>query len=214
MHMSVAVMSAIGSYALVSLVQIILDEVYALWCVAPVSQGGLAFSSRDVGTSLSFVGVMILVVQLALFPHFHSRHGLTTCYKVGFLVYGLTMLFLPHINSILLLTSSSAHSTLYLWLTLLLTITVRVIASSFVFTCCMIFVNNAGKEAGDLGIVNGVSQCTVSFVRTLGPVLGGSLWSWSLLGSWGYPWDFHFVFYVLAVLCFGGFCHGHFVLKS
>jgi hypothetical protein len=51
-----------------------------------------------------------------------------------------------------------------------------------------------------LGTVNGVGQTSVSFVRAIGPALGGSLWSFSLTSGFGFPFNYYFVFIFMSFL--------------
>jgi hypothetical protein len=63
----------------------------------------------------------------------------------------------------------------------------------------MIMVNNSATHE-TLGIVNGIGQASASLVRGIGPALGGWLWQVSLKSGFGFPFDYHFVFVMLAVL--------------
>jgi hypothetical protein len=72
-------------------------------------------------------------------------------------------------------------------------------------------VSNAGKKTQALGVVNGINQCFASSVRTIGPALGGTVWSWSLLHHLPFPFDFHLVFNLLWFFSMLGFLYTFYV---
>lgn len=57
----------IVAYTLLALGEMILGEVYALWVVMKPSEGGLLFSSSDIGFSLAFCGIIDVTFQWTCF---------------------------------------------------------------------------------------------------------------------------------------------------
>ena len=55
---------------------------------------------------------------------------------------------------------------------------ITAITATNAFTSCLILVNASAPRAA-LGAVNGTGQSLASFVRALGPALGGLSWGWS-----------------------------------
>lgn len=56
-----------------------------------------------------------------------------------------------------------------------------------------------------LGTVNGLGQTSASFVRAVGPALGGTLWSWSLTNNASFPFNNWFIFFVMSGLTLIGY---------
>jgi hypothetical protein len=72
-------------------------------------------------------------------------------------------------------------------------------------------VSHISKETGYVGLVNGVAQCLACSARAVGPALGGTLWSWSLLNGLPFPLDYHFIFLFLASLSVLAFLQARFI---
>jgi hypothetical protein len=51
-----------------------------------------------------------------------------------------------------------------------------------------------------MGTVNGYGQSLVAMLRLFGPFSGSSLLSWSLTNNLGFPFDYHFMFFVVSSL--------------
>ena len=68
----------------------------------------------------------------------------------------------------------------------------RSASAIFAFTSVMVMVNLAAPKA-HIGAVNGVGQALASFVRGIGPALGGTLWSLSISSGWAGSEFFVFV---------------------
>ncbi|KAI9143086.1 major facilitator superfamily domain-containing protein [Paraphysoderma sedebokerense] len=90
----------ITGYALIALHGIIFDEVYTLYCVTPLSFGGLGFSSTDIGISLAAMGVIELGTQLLIYPKLTRRMSLLSIYKIAVIIFPVVYLFFPIISSI------------------------------------------------------------------------------------------------------------------
>ena len=64
----------VSFYSVIAIVDIIHNEVFPLWCVAPVASGGLALDSTSVGWLLCASGGMLLLYQVrSLTPCTHQR---------------------------------------------------------------------------------------------------------------------------------------------
>jgi len=44
----------------------------------------------------------------------------------------------------------------------------------------------------------------VSIMRMIGPTLAGSVWTFSMNNSFGYPLDEHLIFIIIFLLCLAG----------
>ncbi|TPX37689.1 hypothetical protein SmJEL517_g00556 [Synchytrium microbalum] len=188
----------IFAYSMLSFQNIMLDEVFSLWTVTPPRDGGLGFTSTDIGFSLSIMGVVTLICQLGLYPSLSRRFGAATLYRIAMPCYIFVFLAYPLVSTYVS-TGEGGSRDGFVWPVLLLVMTCRTFLNVCAFTSIMIMINNAAP-LGKLGIVNGISQTSAAFVRSVGPCLGGSLWAWSLTNSQAFPLNHWFVFFFLMVM--------------
>jgi hypothetical protein len=194
------VISAILPYNVLCFLQVIFDEVIALWAVITPQDGGLSFTSTEIGWSLSYMGILNLFVQVLFFPPIQARYGNVACYRWGMMGWVLTFICLPNVSHFAREAQAGRTTHFWVWFWLLAVFTIRVISAVFAFTSAMLFVSTAGRRLKALGLLNGVGQCGAGLARAIGPALGGTLWSWSLLNGLPNPFDYHFVFYMLVIL--------------
>ena len=205
------VLSAIGAYASWCLVTIMYEEVYALYIAEPLAKGGLAFTSLEIGTILSLSGIIQVVSQLIAFPLFEKRFGLLGTFRIASLLLSLFSFLLPFTTDFAFFlgagqslpfsyTPSQKTSVSVL---LLLLLAGKTVATVIGYIPVIIFVNDSAPNPQSLGTVHGTGQVFASLVRSIGPTLGGFLWSWSLQPSHSAPFDFHFTFFFTSGLCLG-----------
>ncbi|CAG8737494.1 8021_t:CDS:2, partial [Ambispora leptoticha] len=202
--------SPLISYAMIAF-SIIFDEVYTIFAVTPVSDGGLGYRSQDLALSLSIMGVMTLFCQYVIFPTLSRKVDPARLFQITWFLYIPLYIVFPLINT--LKQSLNCYFELergifvchdkgnltnerIAWYLLLVTLAIRYFMNVIVFTCVTILVTNS-VSPDVLGTVNGIGQTSASLARAVGPALGGMLWSWSLNNKLGFPFDRHFVFIVM-----------------
>jgi hypothetical protein len=136
--------------------------------------GGLNFSPSSLGISLSILGTVGLLLQLALYPWANGRFGLMRCFRLSLFLFPLAYFLAPYL---VLLPSSAASplqaSGVWLWLGISLILTLQVSARTFALPASIILVNNASPHPSVLGTIHGVGQSVSAGFRTLGPVASG-----------------------------------------
>jgi hypothetical protein len=136
--------------------------------------GGLSFSPASLGMSLSILGTVGLLLQLALYPWANARLGLVRCFRLSLFLFPLAYFLAPYLA---LLPSSAVSplpaSGLWLWLGISLILTLQVSARTFALPASIILVNNASPHPSVLGTIHGVGQSVSAGFRTLGPVVSG-----------------------------------------
>ncbi|KAJ3223538.1 hypothetical protein HDU81_009132 [Chytriomyces hyalinus] len=190
---------AIGAYAMFSFQNIILEEVFSLWVVSPPEDGGLGYTPTDVGICLSILGFVALYFQLVLYPSMSRSISPVTLFQTGSVLCIVPYLMYPFISGIL--APSLQNSTL-IWFIVMTNLAMRQFCNVLCFTSIFIIINNSATD-GNLGIVNGVAQTSAAFVRSIGPVLGGIMWAWSITNGMAFPFNYWFVFVLLAVWAVG-----------
>jgi hypothetical protein len=133
--------SCILPYTLVCFVQVIFDEVYSLWAVTKPADGGLDFKPKDIGLSLSFLGLAALAIQLLVYHRIQGKYGSLLCYRWAIFSYGLVFLLLPNLSWISVRVDAGELSRTWIWVTLLAVLFVRINAGVFAFTSGMLFVS-------------------------------------------------------------------------
>jgi hypothetical protein len=88
----------IGFYGMVALNDIVNNEIFPLWCVAPVASGGLELDSGTLGWLLSVSGLALLVFQLAVFPPISRRVSLTRLCLLSTALSGPLYALLPFVT--------------------------------------------------------------------------------------------------------------------
>ncbi|CAH1762330.1 3451_t:CDS:2 [Entrophospora sp. SA101] len=157
------------------------DEVYSLYAVAEVKDGGLGYLSIKLAQSLALMGIVQLVVQFLIYPWLRTKVDLIKLYRIY-----------------------DDDGEEIAWIILLIVLTIRLFICVISFTSIMIMVNNSASHE-ILGTVNGIGQASAAFVRTIGPASSGSLWSWSLTNNLDFPFNNYFVFIVMSLTSLIGF---------
>ncbi|KAJ3411113.1 hypothetical protein HDV05_002722 [Chytridiales sp. JEL 0842] len=191
-----AVVRSILGYGLLAFQCIIFDETFSLWSVTPSYNGGLGFSSSDIGIVLSLMGCVTLFMQLFVYPQISRILNPLQIYRMGVMMYVFVFPLFPFISTI---PGDDPEGRRWIWPALIANMAARQVANVLSFTSVMIMINNSA-EKGQLGIVNGIGQTSAAFVRSIGPALGGIMWAWSLTNGRPFPFNYWFVFVVLLVL--------------
>ena len=92
------VLMSILCYATWCLITIIYEEVYALFVAEPLSHGGLAFNSFEIGLALSLTGFVQVFVQLFIFPYLERTIGIVRVFRWAAILMAIFSLLLPFIS--------------------------------------------------------------------------------------------------------------------
>ncbi|KAJ3131443.1 hypothetical protein HK100_006347 [Physocladia obscura] len=168
---------AIIAYSLLAFQNIILDEVFSLWIVTPTRDGGLGYDSAQVGVVLSIIGTLALYLQLVVYPYLSWHYSPLTLFRTGAILYIIPYATYPVLSGII--NPAFENKTIF--------------CNVLTYTSIFILINNTATGE-NLGLVNGVAQTSASFVRSIGPALGGILWAWSITNGLGFPFNHYFVF--------------------
>lgn len=166
------VLVVIAAYVGVSLIFILYDEVFPIFCAAPVEKGGLSFTSQDIGLLIGVGGLACFPFSMLFYPYIVRKKGEAWAAQMGFLMSSLMFLGPPT-------GSLMVEKPKLLWTYLLLLSFFRNAAASMTFTAIITIMNQVAPE-GKLGELNGIGQGLGSIVRTIGPASGGLLWAASM----------------------------------
>ena len=176
------VILATGSYGMLAMSYILLDETIPLFLKLSREEGGFEFTSSQIGLLLSLCGAAMLLFSSFVMPIIASKSK-KWLYEVG-IIGGIPCVFLwpclAVVNKIFLIHFNNHHLYLMtLWPLLLLTAIAKNVFASCSFTAVMIQVNHSVYE-DYLGAVNGLGQSLAALARAIGPAFGGFLWSVSI----------------------------------
>eukprot|EP00762_Andalucia_godoyi_P000614 ANDGO_05294.mRNA.1 Protein ZINC INDUCED FACILITATOR-LIKE 1 len=192
------VLRSVFVYMLMSFVYIISDELTPLFMVRAVDQGGLAFGSLELGIQQAFSGAGLVCYQLFAYAKLANRFGRLFMLRLG--LFGA----IPYFFLLPFLALFAAYR-IPLWCVIILMMSTRPIFSNSSFTSIFILINNTCLPEYT-GEVNGIAQAAASFARSIGPLIGGSLFAWSINSGLPFPFDIHFPFFLISILIFVDGC--------
>ncbi|KAJ2295360.1 hypothetical protein IWW55_005476 [Coemansia sp. RSA 2706] len=192
---------------------------YPMFAASPTRDGGLGFSTRGIGISLAITSIVVPYIQLVVYPAMVRKYTTLKCCQTGLKVLIPVFFAIPflsvlaaHIERIL---SESQFATLpvpntwlshagleygALWALLLTLLLMRTIGDIMAFTSINLIVSNVAPSAATLGTINGIQQMATSWMRIIGPIGAGALWTWSVKHKLFYPFNSHLVWVILALL--------------
>ncbi|KAJ3224938.1 hypothetical protein HDU78_010805, partial [Chytriomyces hyalinus] len=187
---------AITGYTMLAFQTIILDEVFNLWVVTPREDGGLGYSSADVGISLSLISFIALYFQLRTYPFLVRFRTPLSLFRIGLALYIPPYLMHPIISGII----APNCSTTFTYACLIINLAFLQFSNILCFTSIFIVINNSVSASNkqQLSTVTGITQTCAAFVRSIGPALGGVLWAWSITNGMASPFNYWFVFLAIA----------------
>jgi len=174
-------------YSLVAGCCIMFDEVLPLWCVAPESSGGLGFNTTENGVLLTIAGAALMFFQLFGLPWLSARVSHDRLFKQSTFVASGAYVLLP------MVANAPAAARWPLLLTLI--VLVRCVQGAS-FVAIFVMINNSVLP-GERGRVQGLAMAGAAAMRAICPVLGASLFAWSLTNKLSVPGlDVYFIFLI------------------
>ncbi|KAK3813641.1 MAG: major facilitator superfamily domain-containing protein [Linnemannia elongata] len=200
--------TTIVAYSMLALHSIVFEEVYALYAVTPVISHGLGWTAIQLSTSLACMGIVQLVMQFVVYPMLERRFSAVWLFRCAQLMYCGVYISFPLIRAFAVdesdtETGGQLASVRYL---VLATLVFKYLCSVFSYTSVMVMITNSSPPHL-LGTVNGIGQTSASFMRAFGPALGGIFWAWSLGNKLSFPFNYFFVFFLMATIAVLGFIH-------
>ena len=166
------VVVGIGTYALCAFMFILLDELFPLYASYPPELGGLGFDTKKIGYALSIGAVCTVPWLLFGYKPLVKKYGSVGSCAIGSAAFIFVATLTP-------LMSAFRTNPGLLWSYIALNGALRGVTASTIFSCTAVIVNNSAPP-GKLGFINSLGQFSASLLRTVGPSLGGLLWSISV----------------------------------
>ena len=185
-----------------TILNIVCQEVYVLWCQTDVAHGGLGWSTTEVGITMAIGGVILLLFQIFIYPLAVKQFGHWKLYSLSMLFH-VPMLFVTVFMGVASQAAADKWGEkagpILLWTLMCLHHLWRAAVTNFAFTSIMLMINNS-VSVDRLAVVNGIGQMCAAGSRAMGPALGGLMWQFSIKSGLSWPLNNHFVFVVLALL--------------
>ena len=163
------VVVGIGTYALCAFMFILLDELFPLYASYAPELGGLGFDTKKIGYALTIGAVCTIPWLLFGYKPLIQKYGSVGSCAIGSAAFVFVATLTP-------LMSVFRATPGLLWSYIALNGALRGVTASTIFSCTAVIVNNSAPP-GKLGFVNSLAQFSASLLRTVGPSLGGLLWS-------------------------------------
>ncbi|XP_031126663.1 protein ZINC INDUCED FACILITATOR-LIKE 1-like [Ipomoea triloba] len=162
-------MSSIIVYCIFQLHDIAYTEIFSLWAVSPKKNGGLEYTTSDVGEVLSVTGMGLLLFQLFLYPLAEKSMGTIMVSRIG------AVLSIPLLFSY---TYIALLSGLCLFIVLNCASLLKNVLSVSITTGLFLIQNKAVSQE-QRGAANGISMSAMSLFKAIGPAAGGAIFSWA-----------------------------------
>ena len=167
---------------------IIVEELWSVLLKAPARGSedpkvavGLGFDTDQVGVSLMIGGALLLPYQIAIFPKLADALGELAIMKW----FSLALMFMYAGFPMLAWLQEPG----WIWLGIVVMQSLKVGCYASVFTCVLMLYSHVCLGP-HLGYANGVSQSASSAIRMAAPLVGGWVWSGSLLvDTPGHQWS-------------------------
>ena len=145
----------------------------------------------SIGTALAILGVIGISLQLLLYPKLSWKLGNVKSLRLSLLLFPITYFLAPFLALVPSSQSPPGQATgVLVWVCIALVLLIQVTARTFALPASAIIVNNSSPHPSVLGTLHGIAQSVSSATRTVGPILGGYLYSVGLqkgivgLGWW------------------------------
>jgi MFS family permease len=202
------VFRSLTAYFMISLFSIIFDEILPLWLLTTADKGGLNCSSKAVGQILVFMSGPMMLFAFVGYPLIAKRLPTITCFYTGqtvAFICAFAISSVPTVIPIAAQTVSGSEGIRFSW-TLFTVIVIAAIVkmgTSLTFTSVSILINNTVQSA-QRGSVNGLAMTVGSTAKSVGPIVGSTMYAWSINnGLSTFPLNYCFSFVVLFVLGIG-----------
>jgi len=142
------------------------------------------------------LGVIIFLNQLFIVHRVVSKFGAIACYRASFVADIFLNIIFPEVIWLAVDDNASLWRKIIFWFVLILVLLLRQVSNGYSFLANFIVTNNSVSRK-NYGKLNGMAQSLVALSRMFSPVVGGSLFAWSLSVK-TFPIDHRLVFYVIS----------------
>lgn len=187
------VIGVMVSYFLTASISMTFDEVFPLWSMSSSHVGGLDYSIQQVGVIISISGILLILFTFIQSPITNAL-GPSWSFITGLWIVGPILLAITLFNG-----TQLPGLTVFTLLVTLIGVMKMGIGLSL---CGISLVINHLVDSTNRGSLNGLVVTIDSIAKMLGLAYGPVTYAYTIDSGLGFPFDFHFVFIVLALLTF------------
>jgi MFS family permease len=170
-------------------------EIYPLWAITSVGEGGLGWTPAQVGTTQLVGGGFLLASNLLLLPALRKRF--TSSLKLQRL--GIIAMAIPGFSLFPVVSSCCAGDYTATMLSLLPIWFLRISSVGIIYTMTFQFVNGMVDDRAILGAVTGAAQQAGNVARFIAPMASAMLVAFANQSSSPFPLDERLPFVVFGV---------------
>jgi len=189
-------------YGTVGFTVIIFEEVFPLWALLAPYEGGLSFSSQEIGIASSISAVFSAAFQMLVYPPIVKKTTILVTFSFSCALMALPFLVLPEMSRFVPTATTSITHNMFFWVALVFLIAVIRICTAGEFVSVVLMVNNSVSN-DKLGTLNGIGQSIIALFRALGPTIGAVILAWSSGLNENYFLSYRFIFVVMTLLTIG-----------
>lgn len=179
-------------YGLIAFVHMIIAEIFPLWLVIPVEDGGFGFNAHKIGLTIMVSGPVTIFTQLVVYPWLVKWLNVLTLLRIGLIGFTIVIGVTPSITAVKYPDDSISN--------VLMTMSYSLF-SVFIgwsYVCVFVLVNNSCL-AKERATVNALGQSCASLARLVGPYLGGNIFALTASGEMHWPINYSLCFYLVAI---------------
>ncbi|KAJ5070792.1 mfs general substrate transporter [Anaeramoeba ignava] len=181
-------------YGLFSFFCILFETVVPLFCFQSKSDSGLGFSPSNIAIGNSVASASYLFFQMIIYPRIAKYFSPANLFRLTIIISSIFITSFPYLSII-----DQKYGTKTTWVFFLFIYTINYGLSTFAYTSVFLIISNSARSYR-IGSINGIGQTFAALFRSFGPILSGSIYSWSLTNSLKYPFNYFFVFYINAII--------------
>ncbi len=172
-----------SAYAILGFAYTFLDELMPVWLMSDVAVGGLSFGTKGTGFLNGLLGICSLVVLMTFYSPVARRVGMIKAFRIGLIVCIPVLAAFPLLNLLVPL------GPFVLWVGIVVVCFLRATAGQFCFSSVFALISNS-VPAQLLGSANGLGQSLVALTRSIGPVVAGVVYAWSVSSPRPFPFNY------------------------
>ncbi|KAE8258707.1 hypothetical protein A4X13_0g1509 [Tilletia indica] len=199
-------LAIVAQYGIMSWHSSTFEQVFMAFLVTDVKSGGLGLTAAHFAELIAAMAVCQMVFQFQFYPTVGPPRGKythLTMFRMGLALYLPVYTLFPWLRNFITSTDATVMSGMIFFASL------RWLANVTAFTAVTVLMN-AMTPPHLIPLTNGLAQTVSSFMRCVGPIVGGLVWAKSIDGGpdgHAWPFNYHLGFWVVGLVAFAGFLH-------
>ena len=181
-------------YGLAGFYGIVMIEIFPLWVVTRIEDGGFDFKAHDIGIAMTISGIISIIGQLAIYPKLVETYGVIKTYRWACLLFAGTAFLMPVIS---LFNSSKPVA----WVLLSAGLALMGTTQMWIYISIFTLINNSCYSY-QRATVNGIGQTFAAIGRLTAPFVGANVFAWSETNNVTWPFNYSLCWYIIAAFAY------------